>query len=231
MRRFFKIGKPINWRYAIGEVALIFIGITLALSFSNWNQNRQERQTETKLLRELHANLDETAKSFEGNLNTDRAAIISQSVVIKVIAEELPWNDTLQPHFNRFFYIQDFNPITTTYESLKNWGIQRLSTDSLRQQISNLFENQFTWLGKLEDTDFNLWYGSYQDEITRLLNFENLGKIQPFDHQQFIQKKEFANKVRFQKGVKEFNTNARAGILRQIINLRDNIAKELEQLE
>ncbi|MBK7871587.1 MAG: hypothetical protein IPJ74_13405 [Saprospiraceae bacterium] len=62
MRRFFKNGKPINWRYAIGEVALIFIGITLALAFGNWNQNRQERQTETKLLREMHANLDETAK-------------------------------------------------------------------------------------------------------------------------------------------------------------------------
>lgn len=90
MRRFFKNGEPINWRYAIGEIALIFIGITLALSFSNWNQNRQERQTQIKLLRELHANLDETARQFESNIKTDRAALISQGVVIKVITEELP---------------------------------------------------------------------------------------------------------------------------------------------
>lgn len=83
----------------------------------------------------------------------------------------------------------------------------------------------------MEDTDFNIWYGSYQDEVTRILNFDNLNKLQPFNHQQFIQEKIFANKVRFQKGVKEFNTNSRAGILRNIIRVHDNIGKELKRLE
>ena len=28
----------VNWQYAIGEVVLILIGITLAIAFNNWNE-------------------------------------------------------------------------------------------------------------------------------------------------------------------------------------------------
>ena len=33
----------INWQYAIGEVILIFVGITLAIAFNNWNEERKAR--------------------------------------------------------------------------------------------------------------------------------------------------------------------------------------------
>ena len=34
------IRKPnfkLNWKYALGELALIFLGISLAIAFQNWN--------------------------------------------------------------------------------------------------------------------------------------------------------------------------------------------------
>ena len=42
-----------NWRRGIAEVALRFIGITLALLFDNWNEARKDRALEEQLFAAL----------------------------------------------------------------------------------------------------------------------------------------------------------------------------------
>ncbi len=39
--------------YAIGEIALVVIGILIALQFNNWNENRKEKIIELELLKKL----------------------------------------------------------------------------------------------------------------------------------------------------------------------------------
>ena len=39
--------------YAIGEIALVMIGILLALQVNNWNEQRKDRNTEQKILNDL----------------------------------------------------------------------------------------------------------------------------------------------------------------------------------
>jgi hypothetical protein len=41
--------------YAIGEVALVVIGILIALQINNWNEARKELSNETKILKTLNA--------------------------------------------------------------------------------------------------------------------------------------------------------------------------------
>ncbi|RMA67518.1 hypothetical protein BXY75_0066, partial [Ulvibacter antarcticus] len=36
--------------YAIGEIALVVIGILIALSLNNWNQKKSERNSETQYI-------------------------------------------------------------------------------------------------------------------------------------------------------------------------------------
>ena len=45
--------------YAVGEVALIMIGILLALQVSDWNQARKDRAEETSILIRLNAEFEE----------------------------------------------------------------------------------------------------------------------------------------------------------------------------
>ena len=49
-----------SWRGALQEVVLIFVGITLALLFENWNQERQERSQEGELIAQILEDLRET---------------------------------------------------------------------------------------------------------------------------------------------------------------------------
>ncbi len=39
--------------YAIGEIALVMIGILLALQVNNWNEERKERHVELDILRQI----------------------------------------------------------------------------------------------------------------------------------------------------------------------------------
>ncbi|MFX0558587.1 DUF6090 family protein [Maribacter sp. CXY002] len=48
-----KTGK--YFKYAIGEIVLVVIGILIALSINNWNEERKEFSNETKVLKTLNA--------------------------------------------------------------------------------------------------------------------------------------------------------------------------------
>ena len=48
-----RIVRAANWKYALGETALIFIGITLALAANNWYENWQDRIEEKEILRQM----------------------------------------------------------------------------------------------------------------------------------------------------------------------------------
>ena len=47
--------KPMKYlRYAIGEILLVVIGILIALSINNWNEQHKINKLESKILQELH---------------------------------------------------------------------------------------------------------------------------------------------------------------------------------
>jgi len=57
------MNKKIDWAYILREILLIFIGISLAIWFNNWNANRKVNQ-------ELKNSIELTKNELESNLNT-----------------------------------------------------------------------------------------------------------------------------------------------------------------
>ena len=55
----------LNWRYAIGEIILIFIGISLAIAFQNWNDNRKENRQLAGYLSTISKNLQSDVVAIE----------------------------------------------------------------------------------------------------------------------------------------------------------------------
>ena len=55
-----KTGK--YFKYAIGEIVLVVIGILIALSISNWNENRKNSQSETVFLEGILYDINEQKK-------------------------------------------------------------------------------------------------------------------------------------------------------------------------
>ncbi|HEY9117885.1 MAG TPA: hypothetical protein VIN11_08675 [Roseivirga sp.] len=62
------IRKPnfrLNWKYALGEVALIFIGISLAIWFQNWNEDRKQSIEAKAIIERLLFEVRENKSSIE----------------------------------------------------------------------------------------------------------------------------------------------------------------------
>jgi uncharacterized membrane-anchored protein YhcB (DUF1043 family) len=80
------------FKYAIGEIILVMIGILLALQVNNWNQNRIEKNEETEIIAKLHTEFQENKKNVEEfieELNNEINSQIELMNLIGVSKEEL----------------------------------------------------------------------------------------------------------------------------------------------
>jgi hypothetical protein len=128
--------------YAIGEIALVMIGILLALSVSNWNTNRQENESNVRLLEKLDSELQ---------LNIDRLSFLKNHE--QGYIENLKRNDSLEVILNNgltendieklvklYFIANTLNLHTSTYEEMKNTGrLYKLGSDKLLGEIETYY--------------------------------------------------------------------------------------------
>jgi hypothetical protein len=135
-----KTGK--YFKYAIGEIVLVVIGILIALQINNWNEWRKDRMIEKSILLEFEDNLERNIALID----IAAAEIIkinkSTKTMIKIIEERKSYPDTLIYHFDQLnrsgSYLLKLN--TNGYESLKNIGFEILSSKVLKKEILSLFE-------------------------------------------------------------------------------------------
>jgi hypothetical protein len=65
-----KTGK--YFKYAIGEIVLVVIGILIALQINNWNQSQKEKKIEANYLKNITADLKEQLASIEVQMDYER---------------------------------------------------------------------------------------------------------------------------------------------------------------
>ena len=78
-----KTGK--YFKYAIGEIVLVMVGILLALQVNNWNENRKEISNETKILKTLNAEFARNGNTLDSILIQLKEIEQSLSFVVQKI--------------------------------------------------------------------------------------------------------------------------------------------------
>lgn len=127
--------------YAIGEIALVMIGILLALQVNNWNEQRKATQYETILLKQMQNALNNDLflinSFFEPRVQQNKEGV--DSLLLYVQKNEMPDQETMRRLVGKmltdFAYRYDSGP----YENLKSNGLDIIKNDSLRNYISNLY--------------------------------------------------------------------------------------------
>jgi hypothetical protein len=79
-----KTGKYL--KYAIGEIVLVVIGILIALSINNWNENRKSKALEIKLLNELIDDLIETKEDLLTDIEKSKQILFTTNELYKAVA-------------------------------------------------------------------------------------------------------------------------------------------------
>lgn len=81
----------INWRYAIGEVILIVIGILIALWINELAQNQQDRQLEKQYLNALNADLKNDVIYYDSTYHANDRRINDAYAVMQILDGEAPF--------------------------------------------------------------------------------------------------------------------------------------------
>jgi len=144
-----KTGK--YFKYAIGEILLVVIGILIALQVNNWNENRKLRNTEIGLLKELKGDLKASLDDLESDIKVVKETLkITDSIFKKLMIHKNekstePISIRTSQLLNPILY-----PKLGAYEALQNYGINNISNEDLRGDITDFYQLQLTRITEVE---------------------------------------------------------------------------------
>jgi len=151
-------------RYAIGEIVLVVIGILIALSINNWNEERINKKRSIDYMESLVEDLASdiiqyniNISSYTTDINNNKRLFVNEDY--KMLAA-----DSILKLVN-IFYMP--NKITKqTYEKIKNAGLsESLGTELVNNAINdyynleiNYYESLLQWDKEYSIQYYNFWF-------------------------------------------------------------------------
>jgi hypothetical protein len=132
------------FKYAIGEIVLVVIGILIALSINNWNQNRLDKIKSEEYHQRIVEDLDQfnTILSKESKRALQVNKYLHATVQILKGKELTQKNkDTLDFALNNYFQMVEVQESLDTYEELKSSGqLGLIYNKDLRKKLNQYIE-------------------------------------------------------------------------------------------
>jgi len=144
-------------KYAVGEIVLVVIGILIALQINNWNNQREEREFEKKVLNEILVDTEEDLKEMEDALKQLNESQHSAELIIEAFHKNLAYHDSMDVHFANALRFWSLSPNTTAFESAKSEGLYLIKNDSIRKMVAKINGYHFDYVRVLESRwqDYN----------------------------------------------------------------------------
>lgn len=125
MKDFFKI----NWRYTIGEILIVIVGISIAFGLNNWASDKNDQNLKQKYLDNLRENLLADTLQLHKNIETLNHRIRISQKTINAFRTKSNRLDTVLNYIYQIPLPVDFRPRDIVYQSMINSGDFRLIED------------------------------------------------------------------------------------------------------
>ncbi len=192
-----KTGK--YFKYAIGEIVLVVIGILIALSINNWNENRKKFNKEATILENIHKEFKQNRVQLESVLSKHRISHSNCAKIIKLFPiKSKPEPEVLDSLSVQLFWSYGgatFNPSQTSINALASTSsFDIIENETLRDLLiswndliidyqeeelrsRNYTLNQYdSYMSKHFDWDFNFNDERNNFKALQTLEFEFLVK-------------------------------------------------------
>lgn len=218
------------FKYAIGEIVLVVIGILIALQLNNWNTDRIARLEELKLLTEMHHNLESDLEDCIWNINKNLELHQSNSAVLRHLEEQTPLHDSLKLHYGNILGTTTQRRNMSTYDHLKSKGIDLISNDSLRRDITALYSERYYYIEKMElQYDNQIQLNQVLPQINEKVIIDNISKTgDPIDLESLQNDNAFKGVLRTNVYVRWFMAYRYKSLRTDIEYLINKIKNELE---
>lgn len=160
-----KTGK--YFKYAIGEIVLVVIGILIALQINNWNEENKTKALELNILKDLHNTLNNDFELLRWGIAGNESAIKSCKIVLQHFNQNRPYSDSLNFHFENAHLWWKTTLTTSAYERAKAHGLDFIK-DSLRNNLNSVYNLQLNFSEKLNDREELYYYHTASPNLIQL---------------------------------------------------------------
>lgn len=217
----FNFLNPKTLKTALLEVLLIFIGITTAIWFDNWNEKQKLNQAEIVSLKEIHKELIETNQLIIQSLKSNERKYLSLQNLYEHFKNKRSYHDSLSFTLNNLMFFTSIYPPTSAYSNLKNtYGLNLITNNDLQRAIEKMYSNDIYLL--TNDIDKFLWLNLQESTMpifVKYFSFPDLETAIPNNYNALIRSQEFTNMI---------TTNAY--LLKKIVPIMKNVSKKLDEL-
>ena len=154
MKLIYRLIKAIHWKYALGEVILIFFGISLALWFNNWNESLKQHKIELETLQEIRNEILLDTVDVNFNIRGYQSTIRSDSIVEQYWLRRLPPDSILYEALVRINANYSIIFHYSAYLTLQSRGLEVIKNDSLRQAIVRLYDFDYRTVEMYENREY-----------------------------------------------------------------------------
>lgn len=138
-----KTGK--YFKYAIGEILLVVIGILIALQINNWNEGKKAKAKEREALLEIVSDLEYSINDLDEVVNTQNnnltKNINSLKTLIIILQTDQKFHDSLRTHFNSTNSYDEPYFKTSGYNSLSSIGMDLVRDAKIRSSIGQFYSS------------------------------------------------------------------------------------------
>ncbi|WP_445386531.1 DUF6090 family protein [Robiginitalea sp. IMCC44478] len=128
--------------YAIGEIALVMIGILLALQVNNWNEERKQKQEEQVLLANLLKDLESAAQQSAVFISSEEKLVNNLVLLLGVHPKGLTFSPSSLKEDNILEILWNFEsnvPVINSLIEIKNTGKANIISNArIREKFTSL---------------------------------------------------------------------------------------------
>lgn len=133
------------FKYALGEIILVVIGILIALQINTWNENRKAANEETKILTALQSDFKVSKTRIEGVIIQQKRVLDCSKALIEIYESKNKSNyEYFDTHLDSLDYLIGYGtsfyrvePVTGAYNALISAGkVDLIKNENLRHILA-----------------------------------------------------------------------------------------------
>lgn len=228
--------KKKKWKKYAFEFLSIFIAVVSAFALTNWNDNRNNNDSEQKILTEIKNGISLDNNDFQSNIKGHRFSLRANQVFRELIESKPVGQDSIAFFYTSLF--RDYTPLINRsgYESLKESGLKTITNDTLRLQIITLYDYHYGIIEILDNVNemqsFEHYFASVNELLHPYMEFNNNGdliKISDPNELTISQRKEILSYLWRLENNRKFKLMRYDSIMEEMKRVKNNIVLELKQ--
>ncbi len=216
--------------YAIGEIALVMIGILLALQVNNWNEEKKVNVQELTILKELKLSLELNKNILNNRIINSQDKILRGGLLREHLKKIKSYNDTLKGFFSIPTYDISTSLSYASFDNTKNQGLQIIKNNELRLELIKLFDEEFKNIEALGENSSALLTNTIAPFLQKHFEYTNSG-LEPNNYIELLKAKEYVNVLSRSIYLNSLASDSSSDVLEKTDILIEALDEEIEQKE